>query len=114
MHQKYNHYLFKPTTFFPQFDLPVVIDEAEEVPGPSSTNGAVPGTSTSGNYLLPDSAIREPEIIEESLPEEPVDEINLQIQLLQKVKAEKQNSNDLQLSFQHYGYRVCTDYGFPI
>ncbi|KAJ8937839.1 hypothetical protein NQ318_022257 [Aromia moschata] len=58
-HQRHNHYLWKPTTFFPDLFVPVVMDDLENTPGPSvnpcSASASASATSSSSNYLLPGS-----------------------------------------------------------
>ncbi|KAK4877141.1 hypothetical protein RN001_009647 [Aquatica leii] len=100
IHQRYNHYLFKPTTFFPQLDIPVTMNESEPIPGPSTNSTSNPNLL---NYLIPESL--DPAEQEQMLTKEPTNDIDIQLRILRRVKYEKQKENDIQSNFQHYGYK---------
>ncbi|KAF7271889.1 hypothetical protein GWI33_015279 [Rhynchophorus ferrugineus] len=52
-HQRRNHYLWKPTTFFPELNVPVQMDNLEDIPGPSSVpTEQYSGNTNTENYLL--------------------------------------------------------------
>lgn len=111
-HQRLNHYLWRPTTFFPDLDIPVKMNESEEVPGPK-TNSDAPSTSTSQlNYLMPGSYGENKETSSKS-------DLKCQIDLLRRVKNEKLrlSNKETQLAY-HNGfkviYRIFCPYFFSI
>ncbi|CAG9857365.1 unnamed protein product [Phyllotreta striolata] len=94
-HQRYNHFLLKPTTFFPEFNTPVTMNElTEEAPGPF-TNQPSTSTSTSSNYLMAVNYQYDAEIANKSKGE-------LQLDLLKRIKEEKMKESD---DYQHSGYK---------
>ncbi|KAF5288261.1 hypothetical protein FQA39_LY04029 [Lamprigera yunnana] len=102
VHQRHNHYLFKPSTFFPALDIPVVMNDSEPVPGPSTHSTNNP---TLVNYLIPQPL--EPTESRKSC-EEPANTIDIQLNILHRVKYEKQKGHS---NFQHIGYKCnyCND-----
>ncbi|KAJ8925475.1 hypothetical protein NQ315_009309 [Exocentrus adspersus] len=99
-HQRHNHYLWKPTTFFPELYVPVTMNDLENTPGPS-LNSPAPTSAlpTSLNYLIPTET-------HSSNSRSTTNESEQQLNLLKKVKMEKLNEltgNDN--LFQHFGYR---------
>lgn len=97
-HQRLNHYLFRPTTFFPDLDVPVKMNETEEVFGPKP-NGESPSTSHS-NYLIPNTYIQDENAKSKN-------DLDCQVELLKRIKYEKQrlNKEDTKLTY-HYGFKV--------
>ncbi|XP_074028104.1 ada2a-containing complex component 1 isoform X2 [Leptinotarsa decemlineata] len=79
-HQRLNHFLWKPSTFFPEFNTPVVMDDLESTPGPSMSEPPPPPCSS--NYLL------ESEYLQSSSIQDKSDEES-QLQLINRVKEEK-------------------------
>ncbi|KAG5892894.1 hypothetical protein JTB14_006212 [Gonioctena quinquepunctata] len=99
-HQRYNHYLWKPTTFFPEFTTPVVMNEHENTPGPSICEPPLcaPSTSTN-NYLLLNE-------YHQSNVNQGKSEAEMQLQLLKRVKEEKlREREDSRAAFQHVGFK---------
>jgi hypothetical protein len=100
-HQRHNHYLWKPTTFFPNLCVPVVMNDLDNVPGPSSKScEEIPQPSTSSNYLIPSGYHEEREV----LPQK--SETVLQLELLKrirrlKVKDEENGTN----VYHHIGFK---------
>ncbi|KAF5280551.1 hypothetical protein FQR65_LT00302 [Abscondita terminalis] len=105
-HQRYNHYLFKPTTFFPQLDIPVTMNECEPIPGPSAISTSNPNLL---NYLIPQPLDNVES--EQTLTDEPLNDVDIQLNILRRVKYEKQQENLLQSNYQHLGYKCdyCTE-----
>lgn len=100
-HQRLNHYLWRPTTFFPDLDVPVQMNETEEIPGPKANGEILPSTSHS-NYLMPGN-------YNESTNAKSKSDLDCQLDLLKRVKHEKERLNKLhdKLAY-HYGFKVCT------
>lgn len=96
-HQRYNHFLFKPSTFFPQLDIPVVMNETEPIPGPSTNNSS--RTSLS-NYLLPEFSHPEQKINDRFKSD-----VDIQLSILRKVKQEKLKDNSFASTYQHFDYK---------
>lgn len=101
-HQRHNHYLWKPTTFFPDLCVPVVMNDLENIPGPSSKiPDNIPQASTSSNYLIPSGYHHENEI----LPQK--SEAELQLDLLKRIKKIKVRDNESgQNLYHHVGFKV--------
>lgn len=99
LHQRHNHYLFKPTTFFPELNIPVTMNDKEEVPGPSTQFSA--STSSSSTYLMP--TLPDDTEINNSISDEK-SEIDIKLEILEKVKLEKQNEDWSQGT--HDGFKV--------
>lgn len=102
LHQRHNHYLFKPTTFFPELNIPVTMNDKEEVPGPS-TQFSASTSSSSLSYLMP--TLPDDTEINNSINEEK-GEIDMKLEILEKVKLEKQNEDWSQGT--HDGFKVGT------
>lgn len=97
-HQRLNHYLWRPTTFFPELDVPVKMNETEEIPGPKQSSEA-PSTSHS-NYLLPGNYSENNDVRSKS-------DLNYQVDLLKRIKHEKERLSNIEdKSAYHYGFRV--------
>ncbi|KAJ8971080.1 hypothetical protein NQ317_014753 [Molorchus minor] len=100
-HQRHNHYLWKPTTFFPDLYVPVMMNDLDNIPGPS-INTSSPSTSTSGssNYLLPTEYHHNNDICSTK------SESELQLGLLKRIRMEKLREQDgNHSSFQHIGFK---------
>ncbi|CAH1170310.1 unnamed protein product [Phaedon cochleariae] len=101
-HQRFNHYLWKPTTFFPEFTTPVVMNDQEATPGPSIHT--IPSTSTAttsnpSNYLLQSEYHHQNnDVRQKSFAE-------LQLQLLKRVRNEKILEQQEANMFKHVGYK---------
>lgn len=95
-HQRHNHFLFKPSTFFPQLNVPVSMDDFD-APGPSQNHE--PPQPANHNYLLPNASLEDREYEKKS-------DGDLQIYLLKRVKSDKMRMNDDEPSFQHVGFSV--------
>ncbi|XP_056635375.1 ZZ-type zinc finger-containing protein 3 [Diorhabda sublineata] len=96
-HQRYNQYLWKPTTFFPNFDLPVTMDELDNIPGPSFSSNP-PGDSRPSNYLLETDYYNTHEITGKT-------DAELKSQLLKRVKEEKLRELRTNNNYQHIGFK---------
>lgn len=101
-HQRHNHYLWKPTTFFPDLIVPVVMDDLESAPGPSVANCETQ-LPTATNYLLPSTASQDFEQNENHVPEE--NQVNLQLNLMKRVRKEKLKEDQYSEPFKHFGYK---------
>lgn len=100
MHKRHrlNHYLWRPTTFFPELDVPVKMNEAEDVPGPT-VDAELPSTSHS-NYLLPGNYSENNDTRGKS-------DVDCQLDLLKRIKHEKQRiSNADGKIVYHFGFKV--------
>ncbi|XP_025829618.1 ZZ-type zinc finger-containing protein 3-like [Agrilus planipennis] len=109
LHQRNNHYLWKPSTFFPHLDIPVKMNDFEEVPGPSISHKAVLESSNSSNYLLPkpDEFGSSEYSIQHSN-----DTTEYKLKLLKRVKGIKEKELNLCVSFSHFGYKVIPNGDF--
>lgn len=101
-HQKHNHFLWKPSTFFPELDVPVVMDD-KEVPGPSRQASPKPSETSSAslsqqNYLLPNNFHDGEEMENEKSEKE------IRQDILRRVKQEKLRQWEGGV-FHHIGYR---------
>lgn len=103
-HHRLNHFLWRPTTFFPELDVPVKMNELEEVPGPR-TDVELPSTSQS-NYLLPGSYNENKDAKNKS-------EVDCQLDLLKRIKHEKErlNNSDNKPVY-HFGFKVQLFHSF--
>jgi len=103
-HQRHNHYLWKPTTFFPELNVPVQMDELESIPGPSNLSAMEPSTSTiSDNYLLR-TEYHQSFVAEQ--PETHEDENQLKVKLLKRVREVKAKEvSPSYIPFSHIGYK---------
>lgn len=101
-HQRFNHYLLKPTTFFPEFDIPVKMSDPDDVPGPSTSSSTHSLTSISqSNYLLPNNYHEEFAKLSTKTNEE------LQLELLKRIRIEKQREYaSVEEPFLHHGFKV--------
>ncbi|KAJ8938540.1 hypothetical protein NQ318_016911 [Aromia moschata] len=103
-HQRHNHYLWKPTTFFPDLFVPVVMNDLENTPGPSvnpcSASASASATSSSSNYLLPGEYHRSGDACPAKTEPE------LQLDLLKRIRTEKVREQEGNPNvFQHVGYK---------
>ncbi|KAI4471288.1 zinc finger zz domain containing 3 [Holotrichia oblita] len=101
-HQRLNHLLFKPSTFFPHLDIPVVMNDDDEVPGPSQTSKLSESTHDcySSNYLLTSSYHEDRKLLTGRT------EMDLQLYLLRSIRNEKQIENNESVTlFQHVGFK---------
>lgn len=96
-HQRHNHYLFRPSTFFPELNIPVTMNDSVECPGPSQNKV---NDTNQQNYLLPNTYPDENKLLENK------SDYELQLNLLKRVKIEKLNYNQEDYAFQHVGYKV--------
>lgn len=96
-HQRYNHFLFKPSTFFPQLDIPVVMNESEPIPGPSTNSSS---HSSLLNYLLPESTVPG-----QTLDNRLKSDLDVKLSILRKVKQEKLKENSFASNYQHFDYK---------
>lgn len=87
----------RPTTFFPELDIPVVMNDADEIPGPSTSSQP---TCTTSNYLLPAAYQTEDKNDNRS-------DADSQLEILKLVRQEKERelSRDSK-PFCHVGYKV--------
>lgn len=91
------HAYMKPSTFFPDLDIPVVMNECEDAPGPSQAS-KLPDPNTS-NYLLSNN-------YHEDKSEPVKSDVDIQLDLLKKIRLEKMyEESDGYQKFQHYGYK---------
>ncbi|XP_030766015.1 ZZ-type zinc finger-containing protein 3 [Sitophilus oryzae] len=102
-HQRHNHYLWKPTTFFPELNVPVQMENMDNIPGPSnmSPHTEYPNQATSENYLMRTDYHHndENESVGENCQE-------LQINLLKRVRQEKSKEDSADyMPFSHAGYK---------
>ncbi|XP_022909965.2 ZZ-type zinc finger-containing protein 3 [Onthophagus taurus] len=92
----------KPSTFFPELNIPVTMNELEEVPGASQSsysNEQIPHINSS-NYLLSTG------YQQEKLIENVRDENEIQLKILKLIKEEKKCEDDEDAClFQHVGYK---------
>lgn len=87
----------RPTTFFPELDIPVVMNDTDEVPGPSTSSQP---TCTSSNYLLPVAYQTEVKNDNRSYAD-------CQLEILKLVREEKQGEMKRDSKpFCHVGYKV--------
>ncbi|XP_066250603.1 ZZ-type zinc finger-containing protein 3 isoform X1 [Euwallacea similis] len=122
-HQRHNHYLWKPTTFFPGLSLPVQMEDLNNIPGPSTeaSNLLPSGNNTivvfvmystaefayseNENYLIRTDYHQAPEATAEITPE-------LQLKLLKRVREIKGlEQADSYSPFTHEGFKCdyCED-----
>lgn len=101
-HQRHNHYLWKPTTFFPELNVPVQMD-LNSIPGPSTVSSLDRSLSStpSDNYLL------RTEYHQNSDQSDSTDtEAELQLKLLKRIKELKGKEVDEDYKpFSHVGYK---------
>lgn len=99
-HQRHNHYLWKPTTFFPDLYVPVTMNDLDNIPGPGlNSSPSSPATSGSSNYLMPSEHNTLNDQVVKSEPEQ-------QLNLLKRIRTEKiKEFNGNYNLFQHLGYR---------
>lgn len=104
-HQRHNHYLWKPTTFFPEFNTPVTMsDLVGNSPGPSVNQQF---SSNPGNYLIESSYQQAVEMTGKSNNE-------IQLEILKRVREEKlRTQRNASADFQHIGYKVIIYLLFP-
>ncbi|GLV46641.1 Ada2a-containing complex component 1 [Carabus blaptoides fortunei] len=94
-HQRHNAYLYKPTTFFPDMEVPVFMSENDDdLPGPSV---APPDQSTEQANM-------------NKVKVEKKDDTRLKIDLLRKVKMVKEKEKNTE-PFAHIGYKcdICNE-----
>lgn len=94
--------MWKPTTFFPEYNVSVHMDETETVPGPSFQDCEKPSASNIPNYFLTRDyhhLENKEEITEKS-------EIEMQMELLQRVKLAKAKEREMTETFRHLTYKV--------
>ncbi|XP_060535499.1 ZZ-type zinc finger-containing protein 3 [Cylas formicarius] len=102
-HQRHNHYLWKPSTFFPDLCVPVQMDPLNDAPGPSCSTSGTPGTDDTAceNYLLPSEYARASPQATSSK-----DHVELQLELLRRIRLEKEKENGDDYAPQsHAGFR---------
>ncbi|XP_050498565.1 ZZ-type zinc finger-containing protein 3 [Diabrotica virgifera virgifera] len=97
-HQRHNYYLYKPSTFFPKFNPPVVMDEMEDIPGPSSSHHPAEEPATPSNYLMETEYLNADYMKGKTKAE-------VQIQLLKKVKEVKLQEMAYENCFQHIEFK---------
>ncbi|XP_018567409.1 ZZ-type zinc finger-containing protein 3 [Anoplophora glabripennis] len=96
-HQRHNHYLWKPTTFFPELYVPVTMNDLDNIPGPGLNSSPVP--SGSSNYLMPAESHT---LNNQTIKTEPEHQLNL----LKRIRSEKVKEISGSYNvFQHFGYR---------
>lgn len=101
-HQRYNHYLWRPTTFFPELDIPVVMNDAEDIPGPciSAAGKSGDATSSHSNYLIPGT-------YHADFKGNPKSDLEYQLDILKRVRNEKEREMAMDDKlFCHIGFRV--------
>uniref|UniRef100_A0AAR5P9A5 ZZ-type domain-containing protein n=2 Tax=Dendroctonus ponderosae TaxID=77166 RepID=A0AAR5P9A5_DENPD len=101
-HQRFNHYLWKPTTFFPELSIPVQMEDLNNIPGPSEVPTNTNNSSRNDNYLMRTDYLQssgDTEATENFSPE-------LQLKLLKRVREVKVcESADSYVPFSHAGYK---------
>lgn len=104
-HQRYNHYLWRPTTFFPELDIPVVMNDAEDVPGPCSSSATGKSDAAScSNYLIPGTYHTDLKQDKKSIEQ-------YQLDTLKRVRDEKEREMAADYKFFcHIGFRVSSHY----
>lgn len=99
-HQRLNHFLFKPTTFFPELDVPVKMNENEDAPGPKMATE--PPSASHSNYLLPGS-------YGDNMETQTKSDVDCQVELLKRVRHEKERTKSAaDRPAYHFGYKVRT------
>lgn len=90
--------MWRPTTFFPELDVPVKMNDTEDVPGPKI--GADLPSSSHSNYLLPGGYNENKDAKNKS-------ELDCQLDLLKRIKHEKEKlGNAENKPTYHFGFRV--------
>lgn len=99
-HQRHNHYLWKPTTFFPDLYVPVTMNDLDNIPGPGLNSApSSPVTTGLSNYLIP---VERSSLNGQVIKSEPEHQLNL----LKRIRTEKiKELNENYNLFQHLGYR---------
>ncbi|XP_050294859.1 ZZ-type zinc finger-containing protein 3-like isoform X2 [Anthonomus grandis grandis] len=101
-HQRHNHYLFKPTTFFPELSVPVQMDTLDDIPGPfeGPSTSAAP---TEANYLMKNDYHQDqPPLAQETGEISP----ESQLKLLKRLKDVKvQECSEGYIPFSHEDFR---------
>ncbi|KAL1518095.1 hypothetical protein ABEB36_001770 [Hypothenemus hampei] len=93
-HQRHNHYLWKPTTFFPELNVPVQMTDLENIPGPSDNSNS--SNVTIENYLMSTD-------YHNSKLENPAD---LQLKLLKRVREFKlHEQSENYIPFTHWDFK---------
>ncbi|CAG9770991.1 unnamed protein product [Ceutorhynchus assimilis] len=101
-HQRHNHYLYKPTNFFPQLSIPVQMDDLNKIPGPSELCTKTSKEETD-NYLIPNNYYNHGSPLPEPTPE---DIPELKLKLLKRVKEIKiKEQEDNFVPFNHTGFK---------
>lgn len=98
---KHKHNMWKPTTFFPEYNVSVYMDETESVPGPSLQDCPKQSTSSNPNYLLQTDyhqSENKEQIIEKS-------ELEMQMELLSRIKIEKAKARERTEPYKHLTYK---------
>ncbi|KRT83079.1 hypothetical protein AMK59_4822 [Oryctes borbonicus] len=101
-HQRLNHLLVKPSTFFPHLDIPVVMNDDDEVPGPSQPSKLPESSldSNFSNYLLTSNYHDDRKSITDR------NEIELQLYILRNIRHEKQiENNESRTLYRHDGFK---------
>ncbi|KAJ8931206.1 hypothetical protein NQ314_015903 [Rhamnusium bicolor] len=99
-HQRHNHYLWKPTTFFPDLFVPVMMNDLDNIPGPSLNSSPSTSTSGSSNYLISTEYHHNTDI------QLTKTESEMQLDLLKRIRIEKVKEQEGNYnSFTHIGFR---------
>ncbi|GJQ71123.1 hypothetical protein Trydic_g1027 [Trypoxylus dichotomus] len=101
-HQRLNHLLIKPSTFFPHLDIPVVMNDDDEVPGPSQSSKLSESTFDSpfSNYLLTSNYHDDRKLMTDR------NEIDVQLYILRNIRNEKQiEDNASRPLYRHVGFK---------
>lgn len=87
----------RPTTFFPELDIPVVMNDTEDVPGPGKSGNTA---SSHTNYLIPGT-------YHTDLKGNQKSDLEYQLDILKRVRNEKEREMTMDDKlFCHIGFRV--------
>ncbi|XP_044763506.1 ZZ-type zinc finger-containing protein 3 [Coccinella septempunctata] len=98
---KHKYNMWKPTTFFPEYNVSVYMDETESVPGPSFEDNSRPSTSNTPNYLL-STHYHRPKNTDQTIEKS---EIEMQMELLKRVKLEKAREEEMSEPYRHMTFK---------
>ncbi|KAL3283901.1 hypothetical protein HHI36_018070 [Cryptolaemus montrouzieri] len=99
--KQHKHNMWKPTTFFPEYNVSVFMDDTESVPGPSTQDSPNFSNSNTSNYLLP-AEYHQSNIEIQSVGKS---DTELQLQLLKRIRAEKIKEAEMSEPYTHATFR---------
>ncbi|KAK9891440.1 hypothetical protein WA026_014674 [Henosepilachna vigintioctopunctata] len=98
-HNKHKHGMWKPTTFFPEYNVSVFMDDTESVPGPSTQTNMEPSSSLNTNYLMPFPDYHHQEASSEK------SELLMKLELLKWAKQEQIKVRDIKEPYRHLTFK---------